>query len=199
MLPDSSWINALKLPTQVIIGLFLAFLVLLGLDWAAVLTLATFGELTKPIVIVLLVISGSLSITGIGAYIKDQLERHKSHSLVAMRKQLRAQEKESERTKAQGAALERIEHLSPKELRYLANCLREGSQSFYTYVHSPPVTTLMGKGLVYTPGGTHHQDHYPFTIYDFIWKALIERRDEILAKDSANKKKEDEEKRRNRY
>jgi hypothetical protein len=116
-----------------------------------------------------------------------------------MRRQLRAQEKESERANAQGAALERIEHLSPKELRYLANCLREGSQSFYTYVHSPPVTTLMGKGLVYTPGGTHQQDHYPFTIYDFVWKALIERRDEILEKDSANKKKEDEEKRRNRY
>lgn len=90
MLPDSSWINALKLPTQVIIGLFLAFLVLLGLDWAAVLPLATFGELTKPIVIVLLVISGSLSITGIGAYIKDQWARRKSHLLVAMRRQLLA-------------------------------------------------------------------------------------------------------------
>lgn len=199
MLPDSSWINALKLPTQVIIGLFLAFLVLLGLDWAAVLPLATFGELTKPIVIVLLVVSGALSITGIGAYIKDQWARRNSHTLVAMRRQLRAQEKESEKAKAQCVALERIEHLSSKELRYLANCLKEGSQSFYTYVHSPAVTTLMGKGLVYTPGGTHHQDHYPFTIYDFAWKALIERRDEILAKDAANKKKEDEEKRRNRY
>lgn len=198
MLPDSSWINALKLPTQVIIGLFLAFLVLLGLDWGAFLPLAMFGELTKPIVMVLLVISGSLSITGIGAYIKDQRARRKSHSLLATRRQLRAQEKEKERAKAQTAALERIEHLSPRELRYLANCLREGSQSFYTYV-SPPVTTLRGKGLVYTPGGTHHQDHYPFTIHDFVWKALIERRDEILEKDSTNKNKEDEEKRRNRY
>lgn len=177
----------------------MAFLALLGLDWAAILPLSTFGELTKPIVIVLIVISGSLSITGIGAYLRDQWARRKSHSIVTTRRQLRAQEKEGERAKAQGAALERIDYLSSKELRYLANCLRESSQSFYTYVHSPAVTTLMGKGLVYTPGGTHHQDHYPFTIYDFVWKALIERRGEILARDSANEKREDEGKRRNRY
>lgn len=199
MFLDSKWIDALKLPTQVIIGLFLAFLILLGFDWAAVLSLAAFGELAKPVVIVLAVIFGSLSFTGIGAFIKDQVARRKSVVLVAKRRQLREQQKESERANAQSAVLGRIDHLSYQELRYLANCLREGSQSFYTYVHSPAVTTLMGKGLVYTPGGSHHQDYYPFTVYDFVWKALNDRRDEILTKDSANKKKEEDEKRKKRY
>ena len=54
--------------------------------------------------------------------------------------------------------LGRIEHLSKDELNYLADCLRENSQSFTTYVHSPSASTLGSKGLIYTPGGTHHQD-----------------------------------------
>jgi hypothetical protein len=59
----------------------------------------------------------------------------------------------------------------------------------------------MGKGLVYTPGGTHHQDHYPYTIADFAWKVILERKEEILEKDAENRKREEAEdaKRRRRY
>ena len=41
----------------------------------------------------------------------------------------------------------------------------------------------MAAHLVGTPGGTAHQDHYPFYIVDFAWEALQARRDEFLAKD----------------
>ncbi len=181
------------------IGLFIACVVLLGFDWAEILALADFGQLAKPIVIALAVLSGSLSITGVGAFVKDQLTNRRKMSLLAARRQLKLQETESRRAKAEAAALDRIDHLSSQEIRYLANCLRKDSQSFYTYVHSSSVTTLMGKGLVYTPGGTHNQDHYPFTISDFAWKALLARKDEILARDNKNRKKEQEEKRRGRY
>jgi hypothetical protein len=197
--PDSSWINALKLPTQVMIGLCIASVVLLGLDRAEILVLADFGHLTKSLVIVLAVISGSLSITGVGAFIKDKLVSVRKQSLFAARHELKRQEVEIRRARTESAALGRIDHLSSKEIRHLADCLGKGSQSFYTYVHSPSVTTLISKGLVYTPGGTHNQDHYPFTIYDFAWKALLARKDEILARDNENKKREEEEKRRGRY
>jgi hypothetical protein len=199
VLPDSSWINALKLPTQVMIGLCIASVVLLGLDRAEILVLADFGQLTKPLVVVLAVLSGSLAITGIGAFIKDQLTNRQKQSLLAARRELKLQEAETRRAKAESVALERIDHLSSQEIRHLAGCLRKGSQSFYTYVHSPSVTTLMGKGLVYTPGGTHNQDHYPFTISDFAWKALLARKDDILARDNEHRKREEEEKRRGRY
>lgn len=196
--PDPNWINALKLPTQVMIGLCIASVALLGLDWAGILPLVDFGQLTKPLVLVLAVLSGSLSIAGIGAFIKDQLMGHRKQSLLASRRELKLQEAKIRREKAESAALERIDHLSSQEIRHLADCLRNRSQSFYTYVHSPSVTTLMGKGLVYTPGGTHNQDYYPFTISDFAWKALLARKDEILARDNENRKREEEEKRRGR-
>ncbi len=195
MLPEPNWINVFKLPTQVMIGLFIASIVLLGLDWVTILNLAVFGKFAKPGVIALTVISGSLSLTGIGAFVKDQLMKRQKNSLFVLRRQLRLQERENERTKAESSALERIDHLSPEELRYLADCLKKGSQSFYTYVYSPSVAALMGKGLVYTPGGSHHQDHYPYTIQDFAWKALLAKKDEILSKDSENRKREKEERR----
>jgi len=199
MFPDSNWINALKLPTQVMLGLLVACSILLVLDAKSIISLSDFGSLAKPIVIILLVFSGSLSVTGIGAFIKDQLLARKKQSLLAGRQELKAKERLQKKTEAEASAIARIEHLSSKELRYLANCLREESQSFYTYVHSPPVATLMEKGLVYTPGGTHHQDHYPFTVADFAWKVLLERKAEILEKDGANQAKEAQEKRRGRY
>jgi hypothetical protein len=50
-------------------------------------------------------------------------------------------------------------------------------------VHHGPVALLCGKKLAWTPGGQHHQDHYPFTFHDFVWKAMLARKDEFIAKD----------------
>ncbi len=135
-------------------------------------------------------ISGSLSLTGGIAFFVDVHKSRNRQTLLAGRQQLRAQEAREQRAQAEASALERLDHLAPQELRYLADALQSGSQSFYTYVHSPAVTTLAGKGLVYTPGGTHHQDHYPFTISDFAWKALLARKGEILARDDQNRESE---------
>lgn len=183
------------------LGLLIASVALLVLDSKSVIILAEFGALAKPGLVILAVASAALSITGIGAFFVEQWLAGKKHSLLASRREIRAQEGREARLQAEAAALARIDHLSPKELRYVADCLKEGSQSFYTYVHSPPVTTLMGKGLVYTPGGTHHEDHYPYTIDDFAWKVLLERKEEILEKDAENRKREEAEdaKRRRRY
>jgi hypothetical protein len=45
--------------------------------------------------------------------------------------------------------------------------------------------------LVWTTGGTHHQDHYPFSFHDFVWKVLLERKDEFLAKEAQHRKAEE--------
>jgi len=191
MTPDPSWLAALKLPTQVIFGLFLACIALLGLDWAAVLPLSKFGEIAKPSIIVLSVVFAALSLTGAVTYFMEQHTRRKTRALAADRRLQRGQDKKDSRANAQQVALGRIDYLNPQELRYLADCLRKNSQSFYTYLYSPAVKTLIGKGLVYTPGGTHNQDQYPFTILDFAWKALLGRKEEIIAKDAVNRKNEE--------
>lgn len=198
MIPDSGWLQAFKLPLRIIIGIAIASAILLVLDSNAALTLSEFGLLTKPLVIVALVLTGALSLTGLVAILYDFVSRGRKQSLLLARRISRKKEHEERQEKERAAILDRLDHLAPQELHHLADALRENSQSFYTYVHSPSVTTLMGKGLVYTPGGTHHQDYYPFTIYDFVWKALLDRRDEVVARDDANRKREAEEKRRRR-
>ena len=114
----------------------------------------------------------------------------------------RREHKRKERTAVaetnQKIALENLDHLSAHEIRVVADALEGDSPTFYTYAHSPPVAMLQGKGLVWTPGGRHHMDHYPFTFYTFVWEELLERRDEFLEKHAANERAEEQKERESR-
>lgn len=196
---DSNWINALKLPTKVLTGLFVASVILLIFDKAKILELYTFVAIAKPATILICVVSGALSLTAIISFFIELFTAGRKHTLLQQRRELRKAEKQEEINAQKQRVLERIEHLSKDELRYLADCLRENSQSFTTYVHSPPAATLMSKGLIYTPGGTHHQDYYPFVVNDFVWEHILENREQIIAKDDENRRIEEEKKRNARH
>jgi len=177
-------LNALKLPTNVLTGLFATCVILLGLDKHDILLLSTFGDLAKPITILLLVLTGTLSLTSIITFFIKVCSASKKQTLMQLRHEIRKAEQKSKTEEIHKIVIARIDHLSSKELRYLANCLIEGSQTFNTYVHSPAATTLASKGLIYTPGGSHHQDHYPFIINDFVWKNLLENKDKIIQRNN---------------
>jgi hypothetical protein len=195
---DANWLNALKLPTKVISGLFIASIILLSLDGTEILDLSIFGGLAKPIVILICVVSGALSFTAAITFVIDLVSAGRKQTLLQQRRSLRKSEQDEERENRKRLVLERIEHLSKEELSLLADCLRENSQSFTTWVHSPYATMLGSKGLIYTPGGTHHQDYYPFVVNDFVWKYLLENKDSIIARDDENKRIEEEKKRNGR-
>lgn len=167
----------------------------MSLDKTEILVLSTFGSLAKPATVLLCVVSGALSFTSIVAFLINIVGAGRKRSLLQQRRDLRKAEEEEAISKNKQKVLDRIQHLSKDELKYLANCLRENSQSFTTYVHSPSASTLGSKGLIYTPGGTHHQDYYPFVVNDFVWQYLLENREDIIAKDDENKRLEEEKKR----
>lgn len=196
---DANWINALKLPAKVLAGLFIATIVLLIFDNIGLLELSTFGALAKPATILICVISGALSFTTFVSFFIELFNANRKRTLLQQRRELRKREQCEEIDAQKQRALSRIEHLSKDELRYLADCLRENSQSFTTYVHSPPASTLLSKGLIYTPGGTHHQDYYPFVVRDFVWQYLLGCKDQIIAKDDENKRIEKEKERNSRH
>ena len=198
MLPDSGWINALKLPTKVIGGLSLSSAALLLLDHFGLFDLSVFGGLAKPVVVVVFVVFGCLLVATAIEVVAGPRAAKKQSAILAERRQQRSKEKEDQRAASQEKAIAALDHLSGWELKYVADALREGSPSFYTYVHSPPVAQLMAKNLVFTPGGTHHQDHYPFTFRDFIWDAMKKQKDELIAKSDAFEAREAEKKRRGR-
>lgn len=192
---DSNWINALKLPTKVLTGLFVASVTLLVFDKAEILELSLFGSVAKPATILICVVSGALSFTSITSFFIELFNSSRKRTLLQQRRELKKIEVQEEISAQKRRVIERIPHLSKDELHYLADCLRENSQSFTTYVHSPPASTLISKGLIYTPGGTHHQDYYPFVVNDFVWQHLLENRDQIITKDDENKRIEEEKKR----
>ncbi|MCF6298984.1 MAG: superinfection exclusion B family protein [Thiomicrorhabdus sp.] len=181
-LPDSSWLNAFKLPTQVMVGLFIACSILLFIDSKEVITLNQFGNLSKSIIIAITVVSGSLSFTGIFSFFKDQFTNSQKRSILSQRRSIRTKENESNKEKNQKKVIQRLDYLSCDETRHLVKCLEGNTQSFFTYVHSSSVGTLISKGLVYGTGGTHNQDQYPFTIHDEVWQELVSRKEEFLLK-----------------
>jgi hypothetical protein len=191
LIPDAKWLEAFKLPLRVMIGLALACYVLLWLDYTKHIELSIFGNLTKPSVFVLTVVASALAVSGIGAGAYEIFIAKHKRAALAERKEAQKKEAEELSIAKKAAALDRLNYLSPEELRYLADCLRKGNQSFTTWVHSSYASTLAAKGLIYTPGGTHHQDHYPFTIADFAWSELLRRKDEFIARDDENKKKQE--------
>lgn len=192
---EKGWIDALRLPVRIMLGIFVASVSALALDYLAMIELDKLSPSLRSVTILMAVFSGALTLTGLGGLVYDALLARLRHSLVEERRQKKVSEKADAKEKSEANVLSRIDYLSEHELKYLADCLRSNSQTFQAYVHSPPVSTLMAKGIVYTPGGTHHEDHYPFIIRDFAWRSLLERKDEIIRKHEENQRRAEQQKR----
>jgi hypothetical protein len=194
MIPDPRWLDALKLPQKVIAGLFLFSLLLLAFDYFALVSLTDLSALARPVVIITALLFGSLSLTALVAVIHDIIAQRRKMTLLSKRRQIRREETDRAQAEFESQALARLNFLSKEEIRYIAEPLRKNQQSFTARVHSPHLSNLMAKGLVGSPGGTHHQDYYPFSFPDFVWAALQQRRDEFIAKDDEHKRREAAEK-----
>jgi hypothetical protein len=197
-MPDwlSSLLSALKLPARIIAGLFLFCVVALALAYFGFISLAAIDPVAQLLLILGAVLSGSLSLTAlIGLFYDRWFLRHKT-KLLSERREIRRAEVKRERTEFEAQAVRRLGYLTAAELRIVAKCLRKNEQSFTGWVHSSHVANLAVRRLVVSPGGTHHQDHYPYMFTDFAWEALLARKDEFIAKDDENKRREAAEKRK---
>lgn len=188
MLPAAKWLEALNLPLRVMIGLALSSGLLLLLDWFGAVELSSLGAAVRPLITVVCVASTVFSVAGIGDLLLTPWREKQKHSPLSARRAVRQQEQEENRRRSEALALAHLDHLSKEEIHFVARCLREGTTSFYTRVYDPAVTTLRGKGLIWTPGGSHVLNHYHFVFHDFAWNELLRRRDEFIAKDEAHKR-----------
>lgn len=188
MTPDPKWIDALKLPLPVFFALALATSMLLGLNLTGFLDIGPVKDYVRPLLIIVTVGLWSLVIVLTGNELLKPIFEKRKISALETRRAVRRKEEEAEAAEERARVLERLDHLSMEETTYVADCLRKGTPSFFTYVHHGPVTLLCGKKLAWTPGGEHHQDHYPFMFRDFVWKAMLSRKDEFVAKDDEFKR-----------
>jgi hypothetical protein len=190
MIPDPKWLDALRLPLRVTIAVALASAVLLALELGALLDLGPLGAVTRPALIIVVVVFCVLAIVGGIDYLLAPLHERRRQSALASRREVRRKEEEEMRAARRQRVIAQLDNLSMEEIRCVATSLKRGSPSFYTFIASPPVSMLLGKGLVWTPGGQHHEDTYPFSFHDFVWEKILEREQEFLAKDEENKRGE---------
>lgn len=197
-IPDPKWLDVFKLPLKATIAAAMASSTLIGLVLTKILDLGALGPFALPILMILAVLSTTLVVVGTVHALFAPLREKRRRSALQIRRAVRCSEKEVQRSQAQATVLARLDHLSREEIAVVAKALRNGSPTFYTYVYSPSVGILQGKGLVWTTGGTHHQDHYPFSFHDYVWQALAERKDEFIEKDEEHKRAEEARKRAER-
>jgi hypothetical protein len=157
MLPDPRWLDALKLPDKVIAGLLLFSALVLAFDYFDLFSLADLHALARPTAIIAVLLFGSLSVAAVGSAIYAIIARRHKATLLSARRELRRVEEKDIRAEQEARVLKRLDYLSQAEIRYVADCLRKNEQSFLAWFHSPPVSNLMAKELVSTPGGTHNQ------------------------------------------
>jgi hypothetical protein len=198
---DAKWLEFFKLPLKAAIAVAMATGALLALVITHILDLGAFGAVALPILIIAAVSSVAMAIVGGANALLAPFREKRKVSALELRRAVRRREDDERREHARVSVLGRLNHLSKEEIAVVAKALRDGSPTFYTYVFSPPAAILQGKGLVWSTGSTHHQDHYPFSFHDFVWEALLERKDEFIEKDAQHKRAEEERKnaeRRNR-
>jgi hypothetical protein len=164
-------------------------LLALALDHFGLIPLAAIYPLALPLLILGAALTGTLSLAALcGLFYDRWFQSHKT-TLLSKRREIRREEEKRQRAEFEAKALKRLDYLSAPEMRYLTDCLRKNEQSFTTWVYSPHAKNLVARGLVMSPGGTHHQDHWPFMIEDFAWEALLARKEEFIAKDDDNRRR----------
>jgi hypothetical protein len=176
-------LNALKLPAKIIAGLFLFSLLVLVFDYYfALINLSELHPLARLIVILGALASGALSFVAVCGVVYDAfMQRHK-RTLLAARREIRKEEGRRDRAEYEAQVLKRLDYLSAGEIAIIADCLRKNEQSFLGYAHSGAVSNMMARGFVGSPGGPHHQDYYPYYFGDFVWEALLARKNEFIGK-----------------
>jgi len=194
MILDPKWLDALKLPLKAAFAGALAASVLWWLQKAGHLDLGPLGPFASPVLIIAAVVLWVQTIVALVDFLSKPLREKQKLAMLSARREQKRKERTEEAEAEEQAILAHLDHLSAYEICVVAEALQAASPTFYTYVNSPPVTMLQGKGLAWTPGGTHHMDHYPFTFRAFVWDALLARREEFLEKHAANERAEEERK-----
>ena len=181
---DPGWIKALELPAKITGGLFLACAAIWSLDNAGTLKLDAVASWLRPAIMIIWVGSGCL----FGASLVSDVW---VASIAYLKKRAAAQETAAKQAadiraieEHRKSIIAHLDRLSEKEVYEAAKALKGGSPSFESWAHSTGAGQLLAKGLIYSPPGTYHQEHFPFTFYDFAWEALQERREAILEKDA---------------
>lgn len=189
MYPDPNWLNIFKLPLKATSAIALTASALLLLEILEVINFGNYKEYGNLFIIIISVLFWTLTIISTIEWLFNPIREKRDQDLQSRNRLIIEKEKEEQREKKRQEILAYLDHLSDEEIQYVADSLRKGTPTFYTYVHSPPVGMMMGKGLVWTPGGSHNQDYYPFSFHNFVWDALIERKEELLSKDKDRKAK----------
>lgn len=152
MFPDAKWLDALKLPVRLKLAVAAACGALFYLFKTKTITVGPLDWLVMALLLVGVVVFVIVLIFDGLAWVAQPLAEKRRLSLLAKRRAAIRKEKDEQREQRRADVLAQLEQLSRWEVQVLADALEGGSPTFYHYVHSPAVTMLQAKHLVWSPG-----------------------------------------------
>ena len=174
MIDFSSFIKYLNLPCRILVGIFLASFFTMENEG---FNFQDLGPAADEILALIATYSGILALIctiGTGCdFVWRHLMSYASKS-----------EFDKEQRTNEAAVLGRIKYLAKGELIYLLDALRSSTQSFCADIGNPSIGSLIQKTLIQPSLGSYNEYHYPFTIPDYVWKFLIENKNELLSSDN---------------
>jgi hypothetical protein len=147
-----------NLPLKATIAAAIAASILLALDLKGLLDVGAIAPYIRSALIVSSVVFSVMAMVGIIDALSEPVREKRRQSGLILRRAVRRKEEEELLAVRRIQTIASLDHLSKEETRYVADSLREGSPTFYTYANSPPVGMLLGKGLVWTTGGSYNQE-----------------------------------------
>lgn len=190
MFPDAKWLDALKLPIRLKLAIIAACGTTYVLLWKEMISLGPLDTIISTLLLIAVVVFGIVAIFDGMDFLFQPLAEKRRLTLLAKRRSALQADKQKAREEKRSQVIKQLDRLSRQEIGLLVNVMKGGSPTFYYYVHAPAVTMLQAKYIVWTPGGPHHQDHYPFSISDHVWDELQKRKDEFFEKEEAYKAEE---------
>ena len=120
--PDSGWLRALKLLSQVVFGLFLASATLLTIDYYEILQLDQIHALATTILIQILVIFGLFSIAFTASFFTQGHLRREKRSTLEQRREKCVDAVKKHKRAPEDVPLRRLDYLSRDEIHYISDC-----------------------------------------------------------------------------
>lgn len=175
------FLKALELPAKVLLGIFISSAALMVSNYLEFISLNLLWVHALLLTKVTAIVSGCLLLaSGLSLLVEDKISARKA-SIISRRRATLEEEKKAKIEEKKSKNLLLLDSLSYEEKIVISQALRTNSMSVAVPFDSVGANLLRSKSLGVFAGGVIDMDRAAFTIAPYVWEALQERKEAILA------------------
>lgn len=168
---DSGWIKALELPAKITGGLFAASVLIWIVDGSSTLNLDDIGSWMRPLVVVLMILTGCLFVSSIIPQLWQSTESYRFKRRITAQHEVRVRRFKED-----------IPYLTEKEKKILGYLRHHKQKRFTGASDAGHATTLLSKGYIRfigVRGQIVDAMDMPFEVAEHVWEVIEAQPDDF--------------------